>query len=62
MHLRSELIERIDDVNTMLVQMRLRMTNSTAADKLIYENTKKNMIQTVNATLVNTLIKLTQES
>ena len=54
-----ELIERIEDVNTMLVQMRLRMPNSTAADKIIYENTKKNMIQTANATLVNTLIKLT---
>ena len=43
-----ELIERIEDVNTMLVQMRLHMTNSTAVDILIYENTKKNMIQTAN--------------
>ena len=56
----SELIERIDDVSTMLVQMRLRMPTSTAADKLIYENTKKNMIQTANATLVNALITLTR--
>ncbi len=39
--------------------MRLRMPNS-AADKLIYENTKKNMIQTANATLVNALINLTR--
>jgi hypothetical protein len=55
-----ELIERIEDVNTTLVQMRLRMPNSTAVDKLIYENTKKNMIKTANATLVNALIKLTR--
>ncbi len=55
-----ELIERIEDVNTTIVQMRLRMPNSTAADKLIYENTKKNMIRGANATLVNALIKLTR--
>ena len=55
-----ELIERIEDVNTTLVQMRLRMPNTTAADKLIYENTKKNMIQDANATLVHALIKLTR--
>ena len=36
-----ELIERIEDVSTTLVQMLLRMPNSTAADKLIYENAKK---------------------
>jgi hypothetical protein len=53
-----ELIERIEDVNTTLVQMRLRMPNSTAADKLIYENTKKNMIQDANATLVHALIMM----
>ena len=36
-----EVIERIEDVSTTLVQMLLRMPNSTAADKLIYENAKK---------------------
>jgi len=55
-----ELIERIEDVNTTLVQMRLRMPNTSAADKLIYENTKKNLIQDANATLVHALIKLTR--
>jgi hypothetical protein len=55
-----ELIERIEDVNTTLVQMSVRMPNSTTADKLIYENTKKNMIQDANVALVHALIKLTR--
>ena len=55
-----ELIERIDDVNTMLVQMRVRMPTTTAADKIIYENTKKIMIETSNAALVNALITATR--
>jgi hypothetical protein len=55
-----ELVERIEDVNTTLVQMRLRMPNTTVSDKLIYENTKKNMIQDANATLVHAIIKLTR--
>ena len=35
-----ELIERIDDVSTMLVQMRVRMPTASTTDKQIYENTK----------------------
>ncbi len=53
------LIEWIEDVNTTLFQMHLRMTNSTVADKIIYENTKKNMIQGATVTLFIFLIKST---
>ena len=55
-----ELIERIDDVKTTLVQMRARMPNTSASDKLIYENTKKQMIQTANAAIVNALVNATR--
>jgi hypothetical protein len=55
-----DLIERIDDVKTTLVQMRARMPTTSAFDKLIYENSKKQMIQTANAVLVNALVHVTR--
>ena len=57
---KSRLIECIDDVKTTVVQMRARMPNTSSSDKLIYENTKKQMIQTSNTVIVNALVNLSR--
>jgi hypothetical protein len=55
----TDLIERLEDVSTLLVQQCVRIPSSTVNDKVILDHTKKMMIQTANASLVNTLITST---
>jgi hypothetical protein len=52
----ADLIERLEDVSTLLAQLHAHIPSSTANDKAILEHTKKMLIQTANASLVNTLI------
>jgi hypothetical protein len=55
----ADLIKRLEGVSALLAQERVRMPSSTANDKAILEHTKNMIIQTANASLVNTLITAT---
>ena len=54
-----ELVSRLTDLKTMLIQLRARLPKASAADQEVYENTKKLLIEAAHATLVNTLINVT---
>ena len=54
-----ELVDRLADLKSMLIQLRSRMPKSTAADQEVYENTKKQYIEAAHGYLVNTLISIT---
>jgi hypothetical protein len=54
-----DLVDRLTDLKTMLIQLRARLTKSSAVDDEVYENTKKLMIEAAHASLVNVLITVT---
>ncbi len=54
-----ELVSRLTDLKTMLIQLRARLPKTSAADQEVYENTKKLLIEAAHATLVNALINVT---
>jgi hypothetical protein len=54
-----ELVDRIEDLNSILIQLRSRMPKTSQAEKDVYENTKKQYIESAHGYLVNTLIAIT---
>jgi len=66
-----DLVDRLTDLKTMLIQLRARLPKSSAADAEVYENTKKLMIeaahtkgpgmlflQRIQLSILNTLFRL----
>jgi hypothetical protein len=51
-----DLVDRLVDLKTMLIQLRAHLPKTSAADAEVYENTKKLMIEAAHTSLVNTLI------
>jgi hypothetical protein len=49
------MIEKIEDVETILVTLRVKLPRATVADKKIYETAAKNLIQAAHTLLINTL-------
>jgi regulator of replication initiation timing len=54
-----DLVDRLTDLKTMLIQLRERLPESSTGDAEVYENTKKSMIEAAHASLVNALITVT---
>ena len=54
-----DLVDRLTDLKTMLIQLCERLTVSSVGDDEVYENTKKSMIEAAHASLVNALITVT---
>jgi hypothetical protein len=49
------IIEKVEDVETVLVTQRVKLPRVTALDKKTYETTTKNLIQTAHTLLIKTL-------
>jgi hypothetical protein len=49
------MIEKIEDVETILVTLRVKLPRTSVADKKIYETAAKNLIQAAHTLLINTL-------
>ena len=49
------MIEKIEDMETILVTLRVKLPRATVADKKIYETAAKNLIQAAHTLLINTL-------
>jgi hypothetical protein len=54
-----ELVSRLTDLKTILIQLRARLPKTSASDQEVYENTKKLLIEAAHDTLVNALINVT---
>jgi hypothetical protein len=54
-----DLVDRLTDLQTMLIKLHASLPKTSVADAEVYENTKKLMIETAHVSIVNALISVT---